>query len=81
MKIIVEEKASNLNKKHSTTMQTYGSIQRVISRHDNEHQILIGKRYVSNEIKRGHSKMSFFIIETVIKIFCLCRQNLYGMHE
>ena len=37
-------------------MQTYGCIQKAISRHDTRHQTLICKRYISEEVKWEHSK-------------------------
>ena len=57
-------------KSKSTPSQTYGSIQKEISRHDIEHQISICKKYISEEVKRGHSKNKI-----VTKPFCPCRQN------
>ena len=41
---------------YSTTMQTYGSIRKGISIHDTKHQILICKRHISEEVKKGHCK-------------------------
>ena len=59
-------------------MRIYGSFRKGISRHDTEHRISICKRYISEEVKRGHSKN-----KTVTKRFCLRRQtsNIYEMPE
>ena len=69
MKVIFGEKTLGLNQKHFTTMQTYGSIGKGIFKHDTKHQISISKRYISEEVKRGHSRN-----KTVTEHFCH-RQN------
>ena len=61
-------------KKHSTAMQAYGSIQKGISRHDNKHQVLNCKRYISVEVKRAHSKN-----KKVTKLFADKTSNIYEM--
>ena len=59
MKVIFGEKTS-------TTIQPHGSIRKGISRNDTKHQILTSKMYISEEVKRGHSKN-----KTATKCFCL----------
>ena len=62
---------------YSTTMQTYGSIRKGISIHDTKHQILICKRYISEEVKKDIANIkqlpNFFVSQTkqVISMKCL----------